>query len=98
MEDSITKYLTLCQAPEFAVRATLFDGLCLKHQGMFTEAATSYIRMTNELSDLRSAMLLEQVGWFYDKRIINFLLILRLFTASRWPTLHPLATAGFAMC
>ena len=67
MEDSITKYLTLCQAPEFAVRATLFDGLCLKHQGMFTEAATSYIRMTNELSDLRSAMLLEQVGCSCEK-------------------------------
>ena len=62
MEDSITKYLTLCEAPEFAVRATLFYGLCLKHQGLFTEAATSYIRMTNELSDLRSAMLLEQVS------------------------------------
>ena len=44
MEDSITKYLTLCQTPEFAVRATLFDGLCLKQQGMFNEAATSYIR------------------------------------------------------
>ena len=44
MEDSITKYLTLCQTPEFAVRATLFDGLCLKQQGMFSEAATSYIR------------------------------------------------------
>ena len=26
MEDAITKYLTLCQTPEFAVRATLFDG------------------------------------------------------------------------
>jgi len=65
MEDSITKYLTLCQAPEFAVRATLFDGLCLKHQGLFTEAATSYIRMTNELSDLRSAMLLEQAAYCF---------------------------------
>jgi len=65
MEDSITKYLTLCQAPEFAVRATLFDGLCLKQQGMFTEAATSYIRMTNELSDLRSAMLLEQAAYCF---------------------------------
>ena len=61
MEDSITKYLTLCQAPEFAVRATLFDGLCLKHQSLFAEAATSYIRMINELSDLRSVKLLEQV-------------------------------------
>ena len=65
MEDSITKYLTLCQSPEFAVRATLFDGLCLKQQGMFTEAATSYIRMTNELSDLRSAMLLEQAAYCF---------------------------------
>ena len=85
MEDSITKYLTLCQAPEFAVRATLFDGLCLKQQGMFNEAATSYIRlyecfhrknilhlilkifgrMTNELSDLRSAMLLEQAAYCF---------------------------------
>ena len=77
-------YLTLCQAPEFAVRATLFDGLCLKQQGLFTEAATSYIRspphtrvtsvephpiynsrMTNELSDLRSAMLLEQAAYCF---------------------------------
>ena len=92
MEDSITKYLTLCQAPEFAVRATLFDGLCLKHQGLFTEAATSYIRMTNELSDLRSAMLLEQVrilgcrarGW---KLICSFLGCL-LLPAGK-PCLHP---------
>ena len=60
MVDSISKYLTQCQSPEFAVRATLFDGLCLKQQGMFKEAADSYIKMTNELSDLRSAMLLEQ--------------------------------------
>jgi len=65
MEDAITKYLTLCQTPEFAVRATLFDGLCLKQQGMFQEAAASYIRMTNELSDLRSAVLLEQAAYCF---------------------------------
>ena len=46
-------------------RATLFDGLCLKQQGMFTEAATSYIKMTNELSDLRSALLLEQAAYCF---------------------------------
>ena len=34
MEDSITKYLSVCQMPEFAVRATLFDALCLKYHGM----------------------------------------------------------------
>ena len=28
MVDAISKYLTQCQSPEFAVRATLFDGLC----------------------------------------------------------------------
>jgi hypothetical protein len=31
------------------------------HQSLFAEAATSYIRMTNEFSDLRSVKLLEQV-------------------------------------
>ena len=65
MVDSISKYLTQCQSPEFAVRATLFDGLCLKQQGLFKEAAESYIKMTNELSDLRSAMLLEQAAYCY---------------------------------
>jgi len=65
MEDAITKYLTLCQTPEFAVRATLFDALCLKQQGLFEESANSYIRMTNELSDLRSAMMLEQAAYCY---------------------------------
>ena len=49
----------------FSPRATLFDGLCLKQQGMFTEAATSYIKMTNELSDLRSALLLEQAAYCF---------------------------------
>ena len=33
MEDSIAKYLQVCQLPEFAVRATLFDALCLKYNG-----------------------------------------------------------------
>ena len=49
----------------FIFRATLFDGLCLKQQGMFVEAATSYIKMTNELSDLRSALLLEQAAYCF---------------------------------
>jgi len=65
MEDAVTKYLTVCQTPEFAIRATLFDGLCLKQQSMFLEAAKSYTRMTNELSDLRSAMLLEQAAYCF---------------------------------
>ncbi len=34
MEDAITKYLQVCQMPEFAIRASLFDALCLKYQGM----------------------------------------------------------------
>ena len=32
---------------------------------MFVEAATSYIKMTNELSDLRSALLLEQAAYCF---------------------------------
>lgn len=34
MEDSVSKYLHVCQLPEFAVRATLFDALCLKYNGL----------------------------------------------------------------
>ena len=65
MEDAITKYLSVCQMPEFALRATLFDALCFKHQAMFQEAAVSFIRMTNEGKDLRSALLLEQAAYCY---------------------------------
>lgn len=65
MEDSITKYLSVCQMPEFAVRATLFDAMCLKYQGMYLESALSYVRMTNEAKDLRSALLLEQAAYCY---------------------------------
>ena len=34
IEDGIVKYMQVCQMPEFAVRATLFDGMCLKYQGL----------------------------------------------------------------
>ena len=33
IEDAVTKYLQVCQMPEFAVRATLFDAMCLKNLG-----------------------------------------------------------------
>ena len=65
MEEAITKYLSVCQMPEFALRATLFDAICFKQQGMFQESALSFIRMTNEAKDLRSALLLEQAAYCY---------------------------------
>eukprot|EP00095_Tigriopus_kingsejongensis_P009758 maker-scaffold422_size175911-snap-gene-0.34 protein:Tk09758 transcript:maker-scaffold422_size175911-snap-gene-0.34-mRNA-1 annotation:"trafficking protein particle complex subunit 8" len=65
MEDSINKYLQVCQMPEFAVRATLFDAMCLKYHGMYLEAASSYVRLTNETKDLRSSLLLEQAAYCY---------------------------------
>ena len=34
IEDAIMKYMQVCQMPEFAVRATLFDAMCLKYQGL----------------------------------------------------------------
>ena len=43
---------------------------------MYTESANSYIKMTNELSDLRSAMLLEQAAYCY----LQVLLLLYFFT------------------
>ena len=42
---------------------------------MYTESANSYIKMTNELSDLRSAMLLEQAAYCY----LQVLLLLVLY-------------------
>lgn len=33
MDDSVTKYLQVCQMPEYAVRATVFDAMCLKYLG-----------------------------------------------------------------
>ena len=63
MEDAIQKYLQICAMPEFAVRATLLDALCLKYLGSLTDAASRYIRMTNEARDLRSALLFEQAAY-----------------------------------
>ena len=71
MEDSITKYLTLCQAPEFAVRATLFDGLCLKQQGMFNEAATSYIRLYECFHRKNISHLKFKNIWQDDQRVVR---------------------------
>jgi len=34
MEDSINKYLQVCQMPEYAVRATIIDAMCLKASAM----------------------------------------------------------------
>lgn len=47
--------------PQFATRAALLSSEILKSRGLMGEAAQQLIRLTSEDSDLRSALLLEQV-------------------------------------
>ncbi|CAB4069174.1 TRAPPC8 [Lepeophtheirus salmonis] len=89
MEDAILKYQQVCQMPDFALRATLFDALCLRHLGMYEESAKSYIRMTTDAKDLRSSLLLEQAALCYFKckppltRKYAFYIILAAFKYSK---------------
>jgi len=63
MEDAVNKYLQVCQMPEYAVRATVLDAMCLKSLGMYQDAAARFSRMTSESKDLRSSLLFEQAAY-----------------------------------
>ncbi|XP_017072422.1 trafficking protein particle complex subunit 8 [Drosophila eugracilis] len=65
MEDAIVCYLTVCKLQQFATRATLLSMECLKTARLYSEVAKQLIRMTNEESDLRSALLLEQAAYCF---------------------------------
>ncbi|XP_060558094.1 trafficking protein particle complex subunit 8-like isoform X2 [Ruditapes philippinarum] len=62
MESAITTYLQSCKNIPYAVRATLVSTEALKSRGKYKEAATQFIKMMSEESDLRSALLLEQAA------------------------------------
>ncbi|XP_017034499.1 trafficking protein particle complex subunit 8 [Drosophila kikkawai] len=65
MEDAIMCYLTVCKLQQFATRATLLSMECLKTARLYSDVAKQLIRMTNEESDLRSALLLEQAAYCF---------------------------------
>ncbi|EDV40855.1 uncharacterized protein Dana_GF10721 [Drosophila ananassae] len=65
MEDAIVCYLTVCKLQQFATRATLLSMECLKTARLYNDVAKQLIRMTNEESDLRSALLLEQAAYCF---------------------------------
>ncbi|XP_017127642.1 trafficking protein particle complex subunit 8 [Drosophila elegans] len=65
MEDAIVCYLTVCKLQQFATRATLLSMECLKTARLYSDVAKQLIRMTNEESDLRSALLLEQAAYCF---------------------------------
>lgn len=50
---------------QFATRATLLSFEFLKDIGSYSEAARQLMRMSNEDSDLRSGLLLEQAAYCY---------------------------------
>ncbi|KAI8746612.1 trafficking protein particle complex subunit 8 [Biomphalaria glabrata] len=62
METAISTYLTSCRNLHYATRATLTSTECLKKRGMYNEAATQFLKMTSEDSDLTSALFLEQAA------------------------------------
>ncbi|XP_050396209.1 trafficking protein particle complex subunit 8 isoform X1 [Patella vulgata] len=62
MESAITTYIATCRNPQFATRATLTSTDALKSRGMFREAAMQFLKLTNEDSDLSSALFLEQAA------------------------------------
>lgn len=57
------------RAPQFATRATLLLCELLVNREMYGEAAKMFIQMTNEDSDLRSALLLEQAAYAFLKSL-----------------------------
>lgn len=57
----------LHRAPQFATRATLLLCELLVSRDMYGEAAKMFIQMTNEDSDLCSALLLEQAAYAFLK-------------------------------
>lgn len=65
MEEAIVTYLNSCKLHQLATRATLLSIEILKAVKLYGEAAKQLIRMTNEGSDLRSALFLEQAAYMF---------------------------------
>lgn len=65
--ESVLTYLNTCRVPQFATRATILFCELLVRKEMYGEAAKMFIQMTNEDSDLRSALLLEQAAYAFLK-------------------------------
>ncbi|XP_047140393.1 trafficking protein particle complex subunit 8 isoform X2 [Hydra vulgaris] len=61
-EASISTYLNTCRMPELATRACLLSTTALQAKEMYPEATVEFIKLTNEDSDLRSGLLLEQAA------------------------------------
>lgn len=64
-EACVSTYLNTCRLPHLATRACLMSTEALKATEKYPEAAVEYIKLTNEDSDLRSALLLEQAAHCY---------------------------------
>jgi trafficking protein particle complex subunit 8 len=65
MEEAIVTYLNICKMPQFATRATILSLEVLKSVKLYADAAKQLLRMSNEDSDLRSGVLLEQAAYCF---------------------------------
>lgn len=67
MENAYNIYSDICKNDFLSLRCTLLHTACLQTKGLFSEAAFYFVKMTDEIDDLRSALLLEQAAHCYLK-------------------------------
>ena len=80
IDESIVTYLYTCKKPQFATRATIYSYERLRSSNLTLDCASQLIRMANDDSDLRSAILLEQAAYCFLKNSIqpHFLLVRKM--------------------
>ena len=65
IDDSIQMFLNVCKNSYFATRTVLLSTEALRANSMFLKAAYQFISLSNDESDIRSALFLEQAALCY---------------------------------
>ncbi len=65
MDEAIHLFLNTCKNAYFATRSTLLSTEALKANSLFLKAATQFINLSNDETDIRSALFLEQAAQCY---------------------------------
>ncbi len=65
MDEAIHLFLNTCKNAYFATRSTLLSTEALKANNLFLKAATQFINLSNDETDIRSALFLEQAAQCY---------------------------------
>ena len=65
IDTAVSAYLYQCRNYNYALRCCLLCSEILLCKSVFLEASTNFLKLTSEESDLKSALLLEQVAFCY---------------------------------